>query len=48
MNNNSKTDKIFSRIYRAFGVFTLICFASYLLKLIISPEGTFPLLITLL
>lgn len=47
MNNNSKTDKIFSRIYRAFGVFTLICFASYLLKLIISPEGTFPLLITL-
>ncbi len=47
MNYFSKTDKIFSRIYRIFGVFTLICFASYLLKLIISPEGTFPLFITL-
>ncbi len=47
MNYFSKTDKIFSRIYRVFGVFTLICFASYLLKLIISPEGAFPLFITL-
>ncbi len=47
MKNSSKTDKIFSRIYRVFGVFTLICFASYLLKLIISPEGAFPLFVTL-
>lgn len=47
MNYFSKTDKIFSRIYRIFGAFTVICFASYLLKLIISPEGTFPLFITL-
>lgn len=43
----TKTDKIFSRLYRIFGAFTLICFASYLLKLIIAPEGTFPLLLTL-
>ncbi len=43
----SATDKIFSRLYRIFGLFTLICFASYLLKLIIAPEGTFPLIITL-
>ena len=48
MNYTSKTDKIFSRIYRIFGAFTLICFGSYLLKLIISPEGLFPLFITLL
>lgn len=47
MNNISKTDKIFSKIYRIFGVFTLICFGSYLLKLIISPEGLFPLFVTL-
>ena len=39
MNYTSKTDKIFYRIYRIFGAFTLICFGSYLLKLIISPEG---------
>lgn len=43
----SKTDRIFSRLYLVFGGFTLICFASYLLKLIIAPEGTFPLLLTL-
>lgn len=47
MNNTPKTDKIFSRLYRIFGTFTLICFASYLLKLIISPEGLFPLAVTL-
>ena len=47
MNHTSKTDKIFSRIYVIFGIFTLICFGSYLLKLIISPEGTFPLFVTL-
>ena len=47
MNYTSKTDKIFSRLYCIFGAFTLICFASYLLKLIISPEGTFPLFVTL-
>ncbi len=47
MNYFSKTDKIFSRIYRVFGLFTLICFASYLMKLIIAPEGVFPLFITL-
>ena len=43
----SKTDKAFSRIYIIFGIFTIICFASYLLKLIISPEGMFPLFVTL-
>ncbi len=43
----SKSDKVFSVIYRLFGLFTVICFASYLLKLIISPEGLFPLFITL-
>lgn len=47
MKYSSKTDKIFSVIYRVFGLFTVICFASYLLKLIISPEGLFPLFITL-
>ena len=47
MNSFSKTDRIFSRLYRIFGLFTLICFGSYLLKLIISPEGAFPLFITL-
>jgi len=47
MNYTSKTDKIFSRLYRIFGTFTLICFGSYLLKLIISPEGLFPLFVTL-
>ena len=47
MNHTSKTDKIFSRLYRIFGVFTLICFGSYLIKLIISPEGAFPLFVTL-
>jgi len=47
MNHTSNTDKNFSRMYRIFGIFTLICFASYLLKLIISPEGTFPLFVTL-
>lgn len=43
----SKSDRIFSRIYIIFGAFTLICFASYLLKQIISPEGLFPLFVTL-
>ncbi len=43
----SKSDKIFSRIYRIFGIFTLICFGSYLLKLIIAPEGLFALCVTL-
>ena len=47
MNYFSKTDKIFSRIYCIFGIFTLICFGSYLLKLIIAPEGAFPLFVTL-
>jgi len=47
MKHNSNADRFFSRVYRIFGVFTLICFASYLLKLIISPEGAFPLFITL-
>lgn len=47
MNYFSKADKIFSRIYRVFGVFTLICFGAYFLKLIIVPEGTFPLFVTL-
>ncbi len=43
----SKTDRAFSVVYRLSGLFTVICFASYLLKLIISPEGLFPLFITL-
>ena len=47
MNRFSKTDKIFSRIYLVFGIFTLICFGSYLLKLIIAPEGRLPILVTL-
>lgn len=47
MNYYSKTDKVFSRIYRVFGIFTLICFGSYLLKLIIAPEGMFALFVTL-
>jgi uncharacterized SAM-binding protein YcdF (DUF218 family) len=46
-DNCPKADKIFSRIYRIFGLFTLICFGSYFLKLIIAPEGTFPLFVTL-
>jgi len=46
-NYFSKTDKAFSRIYIIFGAFTFICFGSYLLKLFISPEGMFPLLVTL-
>lgn len=47
MNQFSKTDKAFSRIYRVFGLFTMICFGSYLLKLIIAPEGLFPVFVTL-
>lgn len=47
MKHLSKTDAVFSHIYRTCGFFTLVCFASYLLKLIIAPEGTFPLIITL-
>lgn len=47
MSHSSKTDKPFSRIYRVFGIFTLVCFGSYLLKLIIAPEGLFPLFVTL-
>lgn len=47
MKNTSKTDKLFSKIYVIFGIFTLICFGSYLIKLIISPEGAFPLFVTL-
>ncbi len=47
MNCFSKTDRVFSRLYRVFGIFTLVCFGSYLLKLIIAPEGTFPLFVTL-
>ena len=43
----SKADKSFTWVYIVFGAFTLICFASYLLKLIISPEGLFPLFVTL-
>lgn len=46
-NYFSKADRTFSRIYIIFGAFTLICFASYLLKLFISPEGLFPLFVTL-
>lgn len=47
MNHFSKTDKIFSKLYRVFGIFTLVCFMSYLLKQIIAPEGLFPLCVTL-
>ncbi len=47
MNESSKTDKVFSSLYRVFGIFTLICFGSYLIKLIIAPEGAFPLFVTL-
>lgn len=36
------TDKIFSKLYRIFGAFVFISFASYFLKLIISPEGSLP------
>lgn len=43
-----KTDKLFSRLYIIFGAFTVICYASYLIKLIISPEGTLQLLSCLL
>lgn len=43
----TKTDKLFSRLYRIFGAFTLICFASYLIKLMVAPEGTFALVLTL-
>lgn len=46
-NYFSKTDKAFSRAYIIFGAFTLICFASFLLKLFISPEGLFSLVVTL-
>lgn len=46
MKNVTKTDKAFSYIYGVSGIFTVICFASYLLKLIISPEGAFPLFVT--
>ena len=38
----TRADKIFSYIYRWAGAFVLICFGSYFLKLIISPEGTLP------
>ena len=46
MKNVTKTDIVFSYIYGVSGIFTVICFASYLLKLIIFPEGAFPLFIT--
>lgn len=44
----TKTDKILSVIYRVFGAFVFICFASYFLKLVISPEGTLPWIATTL
>ncbi len=47
MNYISEKDKIFSRLYRVFGAFTLICFGSYFLKLLLAPEGLFPLFVTL-
>lgn len=41
-----KSDKLLSKLYIIFGAFVLISFASYFLKLIISPEGTLPWLVT--
>ncbi len=41
-----KFDSILSKIYLILGVFVIICFASYFLKLIISPEGTLPWIAT--
>ncbi len=46
MKNTTKTDRVFSCLYGVFGGFTVICFASYFLKLMISPEGAFPLFVT--
>lgn len=46
MKNFPKTDRVFSYLYGVFGIFTVICFASYFLKLMISPEGAFPLFVT--
>lgn len=39
-------DKTLSRLYRIFGAFVFISFASYFLKLIISSEGTLPWIAT--
>ncbi|MBR5632830.1 MAG: YdcF family protein [Clostridia bacterium] len=41
-----KADKLFSKFYLIFGVFVLISFASYFLKLVISAEGTLPWVVT--
>jgi uncharacterized SAM-binding protein YcdF (DUF218 family) len=35
-------DKLFSKLYRIFGSFVFVSFASYFLKLIISSEGNLP------
>ncbi len=43
---NSRTDRVFSCLYGIFGIFTVVCFASYLLKLMLHPEGAFPLFVT--
>lgn len=42
----TRSDRIFSYIYRWAGLFALICFGSYFLKLLISPEGTLPYVAT--
>ena len=41
-----KTDKTFSKLYMIFGTFVLISFVSYFLKLVISPEGMLPWVVT--
>lgn len=45
-NIMKRADKTFSKLYIIFGAFVLISFASYFLKLIISPEGTLPWVVT--
>lgn len=39
-------DRVFSRLYRIFGAFVFVSFASYFLKLVISSEGTLPWVVT--
>ncbi len=37
-----KLDRVFTYLYRIFGTFVFVCFFSYFMKLVISPEGTLP------
>ncbi len=38
----TKLDRVLGLIYRIFGIFALVCFCAYTIKLLFSPEGLLP------